>query len=133
MFKHESFPRQSSPLTLQIELIHNLDKLRHRRADEGLSINTTLAYSDCATTRPRRTKVEGALFLNVVIRKRTPVLQLLASKDQALLVGRDTLLVLDLRFHVVDGVGRFDFKRDRLAGESLDEDLHASTKTQDYI
>ena len=29
--------------------------------------------------------MEGALFLNVVIRKRTPVLQLLASKDQALL------------------------------------------------
>jgi hypothetical protein len=112
---------------------HNFDKLRHLRADEELSINTTLAYPNCTTTRPRRTKVEGALFLNVVIRKRTPVFKLLASKDQALLVGWDTFLILNLRFHVVDGVGRLDFERDSLASESLHEDLHASTKTQDYV
>ena len=77
--------------------------------------------------------MEGALFLNVVIGKCTPVFELLASEDQALLVGWDTLLVLNLRLHVVDGVGRLDFERDRLASESLDEDLHASTKTQDYV
>ena len=96
-------------------------------------MNAILAYSDCTTTRPRRTKVEGALFLNVVIRKRTSVFELLASKDQALLVGWDTLFILNLCFHVVDGVGRLDFERDSLASESLHEDLHASTKTQDYV
>jgi hypothetical protein len=116
-----------------VQLEHNFDKLRHLRADEELSINTTLDYPDCTTTRPRRTKVEGALFLNVVIRKRTPVFELLASKDQALLVGWDTLLILNLRFHVVDGVGRLHFECDSLASESLDEDLHPSTKTQDYV
>jgi hypothetical protein len=111
----------------------NSELLRHRRADEELSVGATLAYSDRAATRPRRTKVESALFLNVVIGKCTPVFELLASKDQTLLVGWDALLVLNLRLHIVDGVGRLDFERDRLAGESLDEDLHASTKTQDYV
>jgi hypothetical protein len=101
---------------------HNFNKLRHHRIDKGLSINTTSAYPDCATAWPRRTKAEGALFLNVVIRKHTSVFELLASEDQALLVEWDTLL----HFHVFNGVGRFDFEHDSLAGESLDEDLHAS-------
>jgi hypothetical protein len=64
----------------------------------------------------------GALFLNVVIRKHTSIFELLVSEDQVLLVEWDTLL----HFHVFDGVRRFDFKRDSLASESLDEDLHAS-------
>jgi hypothetical protein len=35
------------------------------------------------------TKVQGALLLDVVIRERTAILELLASEDQALLVRRD--------------------------------------------
>ena len=45
-------------------------------------------------------------------------LELLASEDQALLVG-DALLVLDLGLDVVDGVGRLDLESDGLAGEVL--------------
>ena len=33
------------------------------------------------------------------------IIELLASKDQALLVGQNTLLVLDLHLHIIDGVG----------------------------
>ena len=39
-----------------------------------------------------------------------PFLELFAGEDQALLVRRDSLLVLDLRFDVVDDVGRLDLK-----------------------
>lgn len=34
--------------------------------------------------------MEGRLLLDVVVRESTTILKLLASKDQALLVGRDT-------------------------------------------
>jgi hypothetical protein len=69
---------------------------------------------------------------------------LLSGKDKALLVRRnanDTLishmsptercmsplpfLVLDLRFHVVDRVRRFDFESDGLSRKGLHEDLHS--------
>jgi hypothetical protein len=53
----------------------------------------------------------------------TPVFELPASEDQALQVGWDTLLVLNLRFHVVNGVGGFDFECNGLAGKSLHENL----------
>ena len=65
--------------------------------------------------------MEGALLLNIVVRKSAAILKLLPSEDETLLVRGDALLVLNLRLHVVDGVGRFDFQRDRLASERLDE------------
>ena len=52
------------------------------------------------------------------------VLQLLAGKDQPLLVRRDPFLVLDLGLHILDGVRGLDLEGDGLAREGLDEDLH---------
>ena len=48
--------------------------------------------------------MEGGLLLDVIISKGAAILKLLASKDKALLVRRDALLVLDLSLDVVDGV-----------------------------
>ena len=46
--------------------------------------------------------------------------KLLANEEQALLVERNTFLVVDLGLHAVDGViGRWS------AGQKLNEDLHA--------
>ena len=42
------------------------------------------------------------------------------------------LLVLDLGLDVVNGVGRLDLEGDSLAGQGLDEDLHTTTKTEDF-
>ena len=70
--------------------------------------------------------MERRLLLDVVVRQRAAVLQLLAGEDQALLVGRDALLVLDLLLHAVDRVRRLYIQGDRLTREGLDEDLHAS-------
>jgi hypothetical protein len=41
-----------------------------------------------------------------------------------------TFLVLNLRLDVVDGVAGLDLKRDGLACQRLDEDLHATTQAQ---
>ena len=55
------------------------------------------------------------------------------GEDEALLVGRNALLVLDLGFDVVDGVRRLDLERDRLARQRLDEDLHAAAQTEHQV
>ena len=59
--------------------------------------------------------MEGGLLLDVVVRERAPVLQLLPREDEALLIGRDALLVLDLLLHVLDRVARLHVQRDGLA------------------
>ena len=69
-------------------------------------------------------KVDCALLLDVVVGERPAVLELFARKDEALLVGGDTLLVLDLAFDHVNGVCGLYFKCDGLASEGLNEDLN---------
>ena len=59
--------------------------------------------------------------------------ELLAREDEALLIGRDAFLVLDLRFHVINRVRQFTFQRDSFVHERLDEDLHATTQTNDKV
>jgi len=77
--------------------------------------------------------MEGGLLLDVVIREGASVLKLLSSEDETLLVRWDTLLVLDLRLYIVNGVGRLDLQGDGLAGQSLDEDLHTTAETKDEM
>lgn len=60
-------------------------------------------------------------LLDVVIAQGAAILELLPREDQALLVGRDALFVLDLGFDVIDGVAGLDLEGDGLAGEGLDE------------
>jgi hypothetical protein len=48
--------------------------------------------------------VEGGLLLDVVVAEGATVLELLTREDETLLIGGDSLLVLDLGFDVVDGV-----------------------------
>ena len=74
--------------------------------------------------------MEGGLLLNIVVRECSSILELLASEDQTLLVWWDTLLVLDLRLDVVDGVGALDLQSDGLAGEGLDEAKSGTVSTR---
>ena len=60
-------------------------------------------------------------LLDVVVGEGAAILELLASKDQALLVGGDALLVLDLGLDIVDRVRGLDLEGDGLAREGLDE------------
>ena len=75
--------------------------------------------------------MEGGLLLDVVIRESMAIFELLSGEDEALLVGGDSLLVLDPRLDVVDGIRGPDLKSDGLAGQSLDENLHITTQRED--
>jgi len=76
------------------------------------------------TSTESQHQVKSGLLLDVVVGEGAAVLELLAGEDQALLVRRDALLVLDLGLDIVDGVGRLNLEGDRLAREGLHEDLH---------
>merc|ERR1719209_1783196 len=77
-------------------------------------------------------KVEGGLLLDVVVGQSPAILQLLASKDQPLLVRGDSLLVLDLSLHILDGVRRLHLEGDGLAREGLHEDLYGGADLPDF-
>lgn len=61
--------------------------------------------------------MESGLLLNVIIGKSTAVLQLLASKDETLLIGGNAFLVLNLCLYVVDSIAGLDLESDGLAGD----------------
>jgi len=67
----------------------------------------------------------GGRKRGLLVAQGTAILELLAGEDETLLVGRDTLLVLDLGLDIVDGVRGLDLESDGLSGEGLNEDLHA--------
>jgi len=61
--------------------------------------------------------MEGGFLLNIVIGQGTSVFKLLSSEDQTLLIWRDSLLVLNLRFDVVNRVGGFHLKGDGFSSD----------------
>lgn len=69
-------------------------------------------------------QMKSGLLLDVVIRKGTTVFQLLSSEDQTLLIWGNSLLVLNLSLHVLNGVRGLHIESDGLSSKSLDEDLH---------
>merc|ERR1711953_962990 len=71
--------------------------------------------------------MKRGLFLNVVIRKCSPIFELFSSENQSLLLGRNSFLVLDLRLDILDGVIGLDVQSDGLAGQRFHEDLHGTT------
>src|SRR5882762_7851445 len=75
-------------------------------------------------SRSKLTEMQGTLLLDIVIRERPSVFKLLSSKDKALLVGRNALLVLNLRLDIIDGVGRLDLEGNGFSSKSLHENLH---------
>ena len=77
-----------------------------------------------ATTTETQHQVEGRLLLDVVVTKGAAVLELLAGEDEALLIGGNTFLVLDLGLHILNSVRRLNIKGNRLTSESLYENLH---------
>jgi len=77
--------------------------------------------------------VESGFFLDVVVGKGATILKLFAGENQALLVGRDAFLVLNLALDVVDGIGGFDLESDGLTSEGLNEDLHSSSQSENQM
>jgi len=81
-----------------------------------------------AATSESEDQVKSGLLLDVVVRKSAAILELLAGEDEALLIGRDALLVLDLSLDILNGVRRLNVQSNGLACKGLDEDLHLEVK-----
>jgi hypothetical protein len=77
--------------------------------------------------------VKSRLLLDVIVWKGSAIFELLACEDQSLLVGRDTFLILDFSFNIFYGVWGFNIKSDGLASQSLNKDLHTTSKSQDEM
>ncbi len=76
--------------------------------------------------------MEGRLLLDVVVGESAAILKLLAGENQALLVRRDTLLVLDLALDIVDGVRGLDLEGDGLARKGLDEAVICQSRIEGF-
>lgn len=102
-------------MIIQRQIVHsdNSATLSIHHVDEGLERKLSLEFEEQSTKQ--LTKVQRTLLLNVIIGERTPILKLLTSKDETLLVRRDAFLVLDLGFHVVDRVTGLDLEGDGLS------------------
>ena len=116
--------------TLDLSITINLVVLEHSQLRllalvlDLLWGSVDLLLALLGTTTQTEDQVKSRLLLDVVVGEGAAVFELLASEDQALLVGRDTFLVLDLGLDIVDGVRRLHLEGDSLAREGLDEDLH---------
>ncbi len=87
-------------------------------------------YKDSEAATKSQDEMEGALLLDVVVLEGSAVLELFSGEDESLLVWGNSLLVLNLCFHILDGVRGLDIESDGLAGEGLHKDLHASSESQ---
>jgi len=88
---------------------------------------------DLHSTSKSEDEMESGLLLDVVVGEGSSILKLLTSEDESLLIWRDTFLVLDLCFNILDGICWLDIKGDGLTGESLDENLHTTSESEDKM
>jgi hypothetical protein len=116
-------------LNLRLDVVNRIGGFNFERN----SLSGESLDEDLHTTTQAEHQVERGLLLDVVIRERTAVFELLSGEDETLLIRGNALLVLDLRLHVINRVRGFDFQCDGLAGERLDEDLHATAQAQDEM
>merc|ERR1712151_413700 len=100
---------------------------------EGDGLSSQGLDEDLHTTSESQHKMESGLLLDVVVGEGSAVLELLTSEDESLLIWWDSFLVLDLGLHVLNGVRWLDIEGDGLSGESLDEDLHSTSESEDQV
>ena len=77
--------------------------------------------------------MESRFFLDVVVTEGSTVFELLSGENESLLIGWDAFLVLDLSLDVLNGVTWLNIKGDGLASKGLDEDLHATSESEDQV
>jgi len=88
---------------------------------------------DLHTSSKSEDQVESGFFLNVIVWKSSSIFKLLSSKDKSLLIWRDSFLILDFSFNILNCVSWFDIKGDCLSSKSLYEDLHTSSKSENEM
>jgi hypothetical protein len=88
----------------------------------GWVVKNTTGDLAVAATKAKH-QMQCRFLLNVVVTQSATILELLSSKDETLLIGWDTLLVLNLGLDVINGIRRLDIEGDGLPGQSFDENL----------
>ena len=107
---------QASDLAVLVHLV----VLEHGQLDllllvlDLLGRGVVLLLALAAAASQSEHQVEGRLLLDIVVGQGASILQLLAGKDEPLLVGRDALFVLNFGFDVFDGVAGLDLQGDGL-------------------
>jgi len=84
------------------------------------------------TTTQTKHQMQSRFLLNVVICQRPAILKLLSSKDKALLIRRNSFLILDLALDILNGVRALDFKGDSFPRQGLHKNLHSTTNPQTH-
>jgi hypothetical protein len=75
------------------------------------------------STTKTQDEMQRGFLLNIVVGQSTAIFELLASKNETLLIRGNALLVLNLGLYVFNGIGGLDIERNGLASQSLDENL----------
>lgn len=70
--------------------------------------------------------MQGGFLLDIVVAQGATVFELFASKNEALLIRRNSFLVLDLALDVVNGVAGLDLESDGLSGDCKHESVSDS-------
>jgi hypothetical protein len=91
---------------------------------EGDGLTSEGLDEDLHTSSKSEDKMEGGLFLDVVVGEGSAVLELLTSEDESLLIGWDTFFVLDLSLNILNGISWLDIQGDGLSSKGFDENLH---------
>jgi hypothetical protein len=94
---------------------------RRRRTRWRVDSCSANQYSDPSSIVAHSGFLASTDLLDVVVRQGAAILKLLASEDETLLVWGNSLLVLDLALHIVDGVRGLDLEGDGLARQGLNE------------
>merc|ERR1712241_1042497 len=123
------------PILEAKSLILNLNQTTEMATNFVLEYSTTFKglHKDLHTSSQSQHKMEGRFLLDVVVRKSSPILQLLSSKDQPQLVWGDALLVLNLGLDILNGVRRLHLQGNSLASQGLDKDLHSSSQSENQV
>merc|ERR1712119_159557 len=121
-----TLPTKTGDLAILVDLVvfedGKLDLLR--LGLEFLGSGESLLLTFLAATSEAEDKMQSGLFLDVVVGESAAIFKLLAGEDQPLLIWRNSFLVLNLGFDVLDTIAGFDLESDGLTREGFHENLH---------
>jgi hypothetical protein len=100
---------------------------------EGDGLSGEGLDEDLHSSSKSEDEMEGRLLLDVVILEGSAIFELLSSEDESLLIWGNSFLILNLGLDGFDGIGLLNLKSDGLSGESLNEDLHTTSESEDEM
>jgi len=116
-----SFSWAFTSKTFNLALSINLVEFENRKLDllalvlDLLWSSVNLLFSLLTATTETEDEMKGGFLLDIVVGESTAILELLAGKDQTLLIWWNAFLILDFCFNIIDGIGGLNLKGDGFA------------------